>query len=354
MAIQANTTNTDQDDSTAGAQVRQYLRSKGLEYTAANVRDALAANARNPGVAGVDPIEGLRNYDPGVGQSGSAAKKVGSGTSRSGGAAVNPPPVDLGGNPGGFEKVDSGSAQPTTSAAPQSQLDLTNMILTGLGLGGAGAGGLYAYSKYAGRPIPTDVNGPAREVPNFKLADQYGPNPVVEGEVLPKENLPATVQAEPVGRGEVPSTGRVIDVPPTAIAGRDPLQISLDKAVAPPVPEVPVAPAPAAVPQVTGPVATPSDVRVGLPPGVTGVDAANQQIRAGALAPPPAPAAPPVVEVPPVQAPAKFKPVGPAVKMVDPEGAKGIARSILEGMNTDGSEAGTKKPRARGRVKVPK
>lgn len=70
MAIQANTTGTDEDTSTVGAQVRQYLRSKGLDPSnPANVRAALSANARfsddpTTSQAGPDPIANLRNYAP--------------------------------------------------------------------------------------------------------------------------------------------------------------------------------------------------------------------------------------------------------------------------------------------------
>lgn len=331
----------DEDLSTAGAQIRKYLDSQGKPYTAANVKAVLAMNARNSNQAGPDVVEGLRNYAVETPRGGTARGSGGSGK-----RGVDTGNFDEGGT---SATPAQGGGQPTTSAQPQGALDLTNMILTGLGLGGAGAGGLYAYSKYAGRPMPE--GGPAaREVPNFKLADQYGPNPELprEGEVIPPGRDVAVPTAEPAGRGEVPNTGRVIDVPPTGIEAPPPRvalpappevsaqpaipEAAMQKALVPP--GVAAAPPPAQL-AIPAPPPGPNDVRVpGLPPGVSPVDAANAQIRANpqVLEAPAAPVAPPAAEVPPVQPPTRFKPTGPARRMVKPEGAMDLGRMILKNL----------------------
>lgn len=286
MAVPGNTTGTDQEDSSAGAAIRKYLAAHGQDYTAANVRAALAANARETGQSGPDLIEGLRNYgtsnDPGVGQKGSAAKKIeSSGPVNLGNVA---PAVESGPNPGGSDNKVS-------SAPPSSNLDVSNMILTGLGLGGAGAAGLYGASKYFGRDMPIGGDA-ARAVPNFRLADQYGPpqaTPTV-GDSVPA--VSDTVDF--VGRGNVGPSGRVMDVDPTMI-GRDaqlalpgpsstttdPMALALDRAVAPAAIAAPaITPQTTAPAQITGPIATPADVATGLPPGVTPLDVGNAQLRA--------------------------------------------------------------------------
>jgi hypothetical protein len=222
----------DLDPESPTARVQQYLQSRGLPLTAQNVHNVLQAQA-----SGMPVFENMTVQKQDAGSSAGGKPKGGGagGGGGSRGAANNPPPVNLGGNPGGFETVDekgvttggagdttspTGGGSPTTSAQPSSNLDLSNMILTGLGLGGAGAGGLYGASKYFGRGMP--VGGAAADaVPNFTMPDTGGGTPL-QGEVIPPDapgaRPPATVQAEPAGRGEVPPTGRIMDVDPNMIS----------------------------------------------------------------------------------------------------------------------------------------
>jgi hypothetical protein len=262
MAIKANTTGTDQEDSSAGAQIRQYLASQGLDYNAANVKAALSRNARTSDQAGADPIEGLRNYgvdDPGVGQRGNAARKVEGGPR---GQYASPTPERPSGPPN--TERPSGGGNQVTSAQPVGSND--GSILPALATAILGGGALLGADAY-GRRGGGGVSGP---------------------EVIPPD------VTEPMGRGAMPSTGRVMDVSPTAIAGPqgaalpapDPMTAALDRATATPQLAAPAqalpAPAPAPQGQIPGPQVTPDMVAGGggLPPGVSPVDAANVQLRA--------------------------------------------------------------------------
>jgi hypothetical protein len=130
--------------------VLRYLQSKGIPPSSANVRAALEANARDPGV-----IPGLRNdtaateaedqaamrgrSGPSVGQSGNAAGRV-----EGGGNSATPP--DRSQAP---DTAKTTSAQPgyTETGIPQmpGEGDLPGSGIWPALLGGAGAGGLGAY-----------------------------------------------------------------------------------------------------------------------------------------------------------------------------------------------------------------
>lgn len=249
MAIKANTTGTDQDDSSVGAQIRQYLASQGLDYNAANVKAALARNARNTDQAGPDVIEGLRNYGvEAPSGSGAGGRPGGGGGSR---GVSGAPPVDLGGNPGIETPDTSVGASPTTSAQPPgagSDGSLLPALATAI-LGGGGLAAVDAINRGARRPgtvltNPADPYGPPPPPP-----EQYGPpvEPRPSVEITPR---PAEPPVAPPGAR-----------PPVQLPSgqADPMAAALDRAVAP-------APAMQLPSGGTPPVAPPAAVAPSTPP----------------------------------------------------------------------------------------
>jgi len=160
----------DAGSSDVGQLVRNYLTSKGLDYSPDNVRRAIEANARDSTVLGPDPIQGLRNADagsdPGVGQGGNVAASV----TRSREPPLPTPPIPpVGASPTGASDasapgLDVGNiGQLIAAVAPALALGAGGATLWGLNRGGAGVptpGGAV--------PPPPDVGAP--QIP---AGDQY-------------------------------------------------------------------------------------------------------------------------------------------------------------------------------------
>lgn len=204
MAVPANTTNTDEDPASASSMVRQYLMSRGLDpNNAANVRDALNANARFSDQAGADPIAGLRNYGatPDVAR-GPAAPRYNTGPANLGNVA---PAVESGPDP---------TASPATPAVDSSWL-IPAISRAILGVGG-----------------PTVPN-----VPTISLNPQAGSPQLAGPPATPQLAGPEAVPqlSSPPARPQVsgPNVTQQIEGPPKqpALADqRDPMTRSLDKA----------------------------------------------------------------------------------------------------------------------------
>ena len=215
--------------------VLNYLQSRGYKPTSENVRRALEANQRDPGV-----IPGLRSDRPATEEEDQAAMRAagaGRGSSRSGAPPAATPP----GTPGtsgtfgpGQSPVEGGpvpdGSSPNTSAqpAPSAGSDMSWLLPFALG-GGAGAGGLALANAILGRqgatpgappgaaPV-TPAPAPGAEVPppvtpmdaalNKATAE---PAPMV----APPERLPGA-EPPPNPDAPLPFSSQSPRMPPTA------------------------------------------------------------------------------------------------------------------------------------------
>lgn len=232
------------------ALVGKYLASKGLPYTAENVRRALQMNASNPGT-----VPQLVNGDAGTSSdpasdNGPGAKtkpRPVASTAQSRPMPVSPiPPQSK--QPSALTS-DSASGQVGAQAAPQLPQQppqggnmLTNLIEAILG-GGAGA-------------LPGLLGG-----------------------------KPAGVGAEPIGNTPIPPTGRVMDVPGAAIGGPQPQQLLSGSQAAQPQPPLQIA----------------QQLKLGSPPAA--------QVPSGGGQPPQLPSPPQQLALPAPQAPQQQEPL---------------------------------------------
>lgn len=279
------------------------LKRRGVPITPDNIRRAVIANARDPGTSGPDlgyvsdtgRQISLRNAapetdGPGVGQGGNVAGKV-EGSGRGGGRNLPVPPVPPSerAQAGPVDRRDDQSSSPATSAPPTSAMDLTGLGAAILG----GGAGLYGMGRYLGRPMPIGGDA-ARPVPNFTLANEFGPWPAPD--VPP--GVPAVAGQEYAGRAPTGPNGRVVDVNPPGLpapqgalpAPPTDMEVAMQKALAPASNPMLGAPTPETDPY--------GIIRGGqsLPPGVSDVDAlrAAQGGNQLQIEPPPAPPRRPV------------------------------------------------------------
>lgn len=210
---QASVAQGDEDPLSPSVLIKNYLASQGLQPTGDNVRMALSRNARDTGSSGADPVSGLRNYNPSVGQGGSAAREIEQGSPTNAGRTAQqqrtsgPGYVDSGSMDDNVQRpsgtASSGTA-PTSSAAPSSGMNIGNIGAAILGAG-AGAGGLYGLSRLRGAPDVAPMPGAAAAPP----VDPYAqPPPLVNDAVQPPvgnpedqyRTMPDELQADPMQR----------------------------------------------------------------------------------------------------------------------------------------------------------
>lgn len=184
-------------DASPTTMVLQYLKSRGFQPSSENVRRALEANQRDPGV-----IPGLRSDRPATDAEDQAAMAAARGGSVGGGAGG-----------GGLVREggswDTSSGSPNTSAAPSA-------ANTGAA-GGSGIGPL-GMSIAAGIPAAALMYGASR-IP----ARPGDTAPTVGASVPPPIDPGAGVVPPPARPGELPPTGGPGDVlPPGARPGEVP------------------------------------------------------------------------------------------------------------------------------------
>jgi hypothetical protein len=234
-------------DASPTTMVLQYLKSRGYQPSSENVRRALEANQRDPGV-----IPGLRSDRPATDAEDMAAMRA-AGAGRGGGGRSLPvppiPPNTTGATPPMDRRDDTSSAQPSTNTSDSSSSSTP--------------------------PLNPDYSMPG-----------WGTAAAGTGVALANAILGRSRGAEFVGNAQ-PASGRVtdVDLPPTsALPSPSLMDMAMNRAVPGPVaaPQLPPPPA-----QITGPpavaeapVAAPGSTVVTPPPSTNA-----QFVRAGA--PPP-------------------------------------------------------------------
>jgi len=235
----------DTDELSPTALILKQLDRQGVPRTAANIRRAVQANAREGGASGPDPVAGLRNTAAEEeAPSKPTARKAASKSSGGGGSSVNPPSVNLGGNPYGDEGplTDPSKPTPNTAATPRpspgTPVTAGDTIVVDPGTGIPGT-----VSK-AGAPPGTGD-------------DSYDPTaPVIAGIIAAGKKLGDTLGfgQQNMGNMPMPPSGRMTDINPNTI-GLDPvvqqpspMEIAMQKSIAPPA-APPTAPPPAQIGQ---------------------------------------------------------------------------------------------------------
>ena len=204
MAVQntvQNSTQTDDDAASPTAspttKVLAYLRSKGMPASSANVRAALEANARDPGV-----IEGLRSDTAATEAEDQAAMRKGNVATKI--ESVTTPP-DRGGTPDTPpDRTTAPDTSKTTSAAPEdnSYPNLGLQIAIPAAFLGAGA--------VAGQPSAARSPWPP---PSQPVTGQPGPNETVDytqldpGRGSAIAEPPVSPMTEAMNRAIAPATG---------------------------------------------------------------------------------------------------------------------------------------------------
>jgi hypothetical protein len=245
--------------------VLNYLQSRGFQPTTENVRRALEANARDPGV-----IPGLRSDTAATDAEDQAAMKaagVGGGKPQGGSGAGGkptpdgPPMVNLGAGPTNEAAWSPDtSAQPTQDAGAGSSLGLAAL----LGLPAAGL--MYGASKIPPRPMPGEAAPPMPDVgaggpPSPGEIDYTMLPPGGAGEVSPMEaalNRATSPDASPI---RPPIDPTVMPARPGISTMQPGGPTSSTGVTTPPPREMPPLPFNSATPHVTAPMARRPPVR---------------------------------------------------------------------------------------------
>ena len=227
--------------------VLNYLQSRGYQPTSENVRRALEANAKDPGL-----IPGLRSDTAATDAEDQAAMRAaGPGVGKRGGGSVSKQVEGSGSADTSPDRRGPPDTNQTTSAPPDDSGNLGSQIAIPTAYLGAGAiPRILSGNRPTVTPYPTVDNASQRQ--GFTMED----TPPLYGDMngINRPQLGG-------GAGPMPDPG-ALPPPPTAITppAPSPLTQALDTATGralPAPPPVPTAPPPAAVPQIPGPVMQP-------------------------------------------------------------------------------------------------
>ena len=182
--------------------VLNYLKARGYQPTTENVRRALEANARDPGV-----IEGLRSGTASTEEEDQAAMAAarGGGSRNTSAAPATPPPTPgTGGTFGtGQSPVEPGPLPPEPGQ------DTSNIgVLAALGIPLAAAAGAYGANRFMNRPIPGGDVAPMPDV----------------GASVPQVGGPADMKLLPAPQAQITGPG----------TGATDMEAQMMKALAPP------------------------------------------------------------------------------------------------------------------------
>lgn len=215
--------------------VLNYLKARGYQPTSENVRRALEANMRDPGV-----ITGLRSDRGATEAEDQAAMAAARGGGGGGGSRLPVPPIPPTQTPAGpvDRHDDTNTASPDTSAAPT---NIGSSIISGIPLalaGGAGAYGMYRGAQGMQRPDPY-ITLPGGE--NMPPPDPiHGPGQIDYTQMDPaaRPGYPSEPMPPPEYRpGQIDYTKLLPPSEPT-----NPLETALNRAVPPNAAVPPVEP----------------------------------------------------------------------------------------------------------------
>ena len=217
--------------------VLNYLKARGYQPTSENVRRALEANMRDPGV-----ITGLRSDRGATEAEDQAAMAAARGGGRGGGSRLPVPPIPPNQTPAGpvdrHDEDTQPKPDPNTSAAPT---NIGSSIISGIPLalaGGAGAYGAYRMGQNMQRPDPY-ITLPGGE--NMPPPDPiHGPGQIDYTQMDPaaRPGYPSEPMPPPEYRpGQIDYTKLLPPSEPT-----NPLEAALNRAVPPNAAVPPVEP----------------------------------------------------------------------------------------------------------------